>query len=286
MSFFITPEQTMQSTSNIGASFGQAAREQREQKTLSDILAEASSTNDPRVMNDTIGKILQSVSPERQGAAIQHIQGLMAQNQLQKKNQAMQSLGLPQNLPESLARDVYKEQTGRARENLALEREDLGHLKDLPPDVRKNIMDAEKNQDKLSADERKHLEGFKEGQFIISRMRELMKENPNAFGPLAGRLNPTSSAWQAQQEFESLKARLVGLSATFPIRNQKEFEFLTDKLPNATWTTDSINGSLNAFQNVFNRGVRSLTEERGLQSNVPSTGQEKREKKPLKDIFK
>jgi hypothetical protein len=73
-----------QAADNWGKSFQRV----REENTLENILSEAMNSNDPKQIQDTIGKILSQVSPERQNLAIQFLQGKFKDIQAQKTEAA------------------------------------------------------------------------------------------------------------------------------------------------------------------------------------------------------
>lgn len=67
-----SPFQTAQAISN---NVGGAFKDARDTSALDQILRQASETDNEQELNNTIGQILTQVSPERQGLALQHIQG-------------------------------------------------------------------------------------------------------------------------------------------------------------------------------------------------------------------
>lgn len=58
----------------IGTNFDQSFTQARDKNAIETILSEAMQTGDPRVVQNSIGRILSSVSPERQGVALQLLQ--------------------------------------------------------------------------------------------------------------------------------------------------------------------------------------------------------------------
>ena len=62
----------------IGQATGKALYQAQDQFNIDNILAEAMKTEDPAMLQQSIGKILSQVSPERQGLAAQFIQGRIA----------------------------------------------------------------------------------------------------------------------------------------------------------------------------------------------------------------
>jgi len=62
----------------VGMSFGAARQEASDQGNIKNILAEAQASGDPQVLQNSIGRILSSVSKENQPAAINYLQNMMA----------------------------------------------------------------------------------------------------------------------------------------------------------------------------------------------------------------
>lgn len=71
----------------IGANTAGAFREVRDENAIERILSQASQSGNPRVLQDSMSKILSQVSPERQGPAMQYLQNLTANIQ-QKQEKA------------------------------------------------------------------------------------------------------------------------------------------------------------------------------------------------------
>ena len=59
----------------VGAKAWEGVRESRDQGVIDQVLNNAIQSGDPRQIEDSMAKILSKVSPERQGAAIQFLQG-------------------------------------------------------------------------------------------------------------------------------------------------------------------------------------------------------------------
>lgn len=68
-------------SNNLGRAFDRV----RDENAIEKILSEAVGTGDPQVLQNSIGKILSQVSPERQGLAVQYLQNSF--NNITKKNE-------------------------------------------------------------------------------------------------------------------------------------------------------------------------------------------------------
>lgn len=74
----------------IGNNFAQTRKSAQDEGAIEQILSQAMQSGDEAVLQNSIGQILSSVSPERQGPAVQYLQSKMAQikeNQLKKVQQ-------------------------------------------------------------------------------------------------------------------------------------------------------------------------------------------------------
>ncbi len=91
---------------NIGRQIGNNFARLREDNAIESILSEAMQSNDPVFLQNSIGKILSQVSPERQGQAIQFLQNT-ANNIRQRE--AASKYGIDPNLPPALQTAMYKE---------------------------------------------------------------------------------------------------------------------------------------------------------------------------------
>lgn len=72
----------------IGNNFAQSFARVKDENAIESILAQAMATEDPKVIQNSIGKILSQVSPDRQEAAVKYLQNTMTN--LQKKQQETQ----------------------------------------------------------------------------------------------------------------------------------------------------------------------------------------------------
>jgi len=83
----------------IGSNVGSFLKEKRETSTIDDILKQALDTKDPAILQQSIGKILSQVSPERQGTAIQLLtqkaQKLGEEKKKIETQRAYEQAGLP-----------------------------------------------------------------------------------------------------------------------------------------------------------------------------------------------
>lgn len=107
----LLPFNVARETSN---NLSNAFRRTQDESSIESILSQAMNSNDPAILQNSIGKILSQVSPERQGTAIQYLQNTMST--LQKKqeqvnrNQAAQQVGINPNLPDALQKIQYENQ--------------------------------------------------------------------------------------------------------------------------------------------------------------------------------
>lgn len=115
-----SPFAVAQSASN---NLGRAFDRVRDENAIDKILSDAMGTGDPEVLQNSIGKILSQVSPERQGAAVQYLQNsfqnLTKKNELAKQEaiakQAAQQGGYTYGAPSAVqAAQVRNQQPPKA----------------------------------------------------------------------------------------------------------------------------------------------------------------------------
>jgi len=70
---------------DIGNNLGSAFKRVQDENAIEGILSQAMSSGSPEVLQNSIGKILSQVSPERQGMAVQYLQGKLSD--IQKKQE-------------------------------------------------------------------------------------------------------------------------------------------------------------------------------------------------------
>ncbi len=102
---------------NIGNNLAAGFRESKDQSAIDSILSQAMDTEDPAVLQQSIGRILSQVSPERQQPAIQFItqrvEGIKQQKQNMQTQKAYESQGFApsmQHLPPALQAQISKNQ--------------------------------------------------------------------------------------------------------------------------------------------------------------------------------
>lgn len=108
----------------IGTNFYNQRKESNDNSAIEEILSQSMQSEDPKVLQQNIGKILSQVSPERQPMAIKllqdSMQNIQKKNQLQQRNSALQEQGIDPNLPESLQKMQYENISNENRANKIL----------------------------------------------------------------------------------------------------------------------------------------------------------------------
>ncbi len=105
----------------VGNKVAGAFREVKDENAIESILSTAMQSNDPAILQNSIGKILSQVSPERQGAAIEYLQ--QAHNNIQaRQSQEMQrraalQAGINPDLPPAVQAAQFKEASKNKRIN-------------------------------------------------------------------------------------------------------------------------------------------------------------------------
>ena len=97
----------------IGTNMSRSFERSRDESTIDSILSNAMQTESPEELQRSIGLILSKVSPERQGPAMQYIQGMYENIQSKKQkalhDEAARSAGVSPNLPPALQAQQFKE---------------------------------------------------------------------------------------------------------------------------------------------------------------------------------
>lgn len=76
---------------NVGNNLGNAFAKVKDENAIERILSDAMGTGDPEVLQNSIGKILSQVSPERQGVAMQYLQNAYANVQKKQEQSKMET---------------------------------------------------------------------------------------------------------------------------------------------------------------------------------------------------
>lgn len=103
----------------IGNNLGQAFKKSRDENAIESILSQAMDTGNPEVIQNSIGKILSQVSPERQGPAIKYLQSEYQNIERKKKmiqeQQAAKSAGYDYGVPPQVAAQQVKDSAKQQR---------------------------------------------------------------------------------------------------------------------------------------------------------------------------
>lgn len=100
---------------NITRNSSRNAYQSSQNRTIEQILADAQSSDDPNIMQQSISKILSKVSPERQPAAIKYIEGLVENQKKKKQLDTLEKYGIDRNLPPDLSKLAFQEKLNEDR---------------------------------------------------------------------------------------------------------------------------------------------------------------------------
>jgi len=89
-----------------------AFKEVQQKQTIDDIISSALDSDNPQAVQASIGKILSSVSPERQPAAIKYLESV-AERKVQeqaatRERSALEKAGIDPNLPRDIQKEAFK----------------------------------------------------------------------------------------------------------------------------------------------------------------------------------
>ncbi len=106
-----------QASNNLSSSFARV----KDENAIERILSQAMDSGNPEVIQNSIGQILSQVSPERQGLAVQYLQGafntVQAKKEKEKQRSAAQQAGISPDLPPELQKLQYENQLLNQRTN-------------------------------------------------------------------------------------------------------------------------------------------------------------------------
>lgn len=98
MSYFVSPQQMAENAKNIGTNVFNAFQEQEQRNTISSILENAKTSNDPNFIQNAIAEILAKVKPEYQQQLLQAVDIMQKQRQFDLTQQAARDAGFDPNL--------------------------------------------------------------------------------------------------------------------------------------------------------------------------------------------
>ena len=271
-------------TRSTGSKIAKSVRDVQDKQLIDDIISNALKSNDPQVVQTSIGQILSQVSPERQPMAIKYLESVNQRmyDEQQKKLQrgALQRTGLDPYLPEGLQKEKFKKELSTQQRNevfnkLAgrpvseLNRDELMMLASIP-EMKATAEQALKRLDKaeefyLKKEEK--VAPIRSSLKTVDDLDKILEENYYSFGPLAGRINQTSNAREVRQQIVTLGNSLLQNAFKLPIRNQKEFEKALESLTNPTSTYSTNKGAVNALRKMLQAQLESQ-----LGSDLDSSG--------------
>lgn len=117
-----------------GNNLSRAFNQQKDTNAIEDILSSAMQSGNPEVLQNSIGRILSQVSPERQGAAVQYLQNayqtIKTKEQDNKRREAYKTAGLNPDLPDSINAEKFKQnaKTNRINSVLGVENPNTGRI--------------------------------------------------------------------------------------------------------------------------------------------------------------
>lgn len=203
----------------------------------------------------------------------------MGQQKMQEYQQkeAYKKLGIPEGTPSKLA-EIY------AAENLKGQAKEKNFANELEKQRREHEFKAAAKASELQGKEQEKEAPFQAGLDALEQMRILRKKgNLGFFSSLTGNFSPETR--KDRGEYEQLGKSLISLASNIPIRNQREFTTLAEKIYDSSITDAEAEGILNAMERIISNSMRG-GEGIGasLIADQPSQGKPKgkpKEKPPL-----
>lgn len=138
----------------IGNNIRAGLTQGRDESAIENILSQAMQSGNPEVLQDSIGRILSQVSPERQGAAIQYLQGSLSNVQKkqdmarteQRERNAAQEAGYTYGAPSQVqTQQIKNQQPPKPSGGLSGQ--------PVPPQITSALMDVVNNNPAATADQ-------------------------------------------------------------------------------------------------------------------------------------
>lgn len=226
---------------NIGGGLRTGLQAAKDESKIGQIVNAAIESNDPAVINNAMGQILQNIQdPNLRKQVIDVFQTKSKQVADQQKAQQNQQLEQQKGQQQFQQQQQLLQQKGQQAEGLL--------------------------QQKLSQkDQKQKTQPIKSALNILERQRELLAEGN--LGPKIGTPGKTGrkalstfskKGTQDRAEFERLGKSLISFSTTIPIRNRFEFETLAANLFDPTSSQEEIRGSLDAMQRILSNSLESF----------------------------
>ena len=235
--------------------------------TIEQILSQARNSGDPRVMQQSIDKILSKVDPSRQPQAIQAIKGMISDI---AAKEAGFTPGLDPNLQKIQMENLKKaQQEQQEAEHFAiaqsipwnnLDENQASAFLNIPwlADAAKNRLSSIKEEKKQYHTKQEKLSSLYNASNIVNRLEAIIKENSSAIGIGASKYNRFGYALEARQEMETLGNTLLQIAMPFAIRNEKEFQTAKESLTNPASSVDSNIGAIKALRRIINSNIQSI----------------------------
>lgn len=260
-------EMARSSSNNISQNFNAVDQENKISQILSDA---ASSPNPQETMNSSIAKILSTIDPERQPAAIKYIEGIGQNLDKQRQRGAVSNAGIDPDLPANMQEMQYKQNLSNEQTQKVLDGIGGKSTKDLTRDEWTSLLNVPqyKNQAEQAIKDFDKAEQYyqkKEEQTAPVRaalstakdLRDVLENNYYSYGPFAGRINQTSDAREARQQIVTLGNSLLQNAFKLTIRNQKEFDAAMKSLTDPTSTYSKNIGAVNALEKMLKAQLES-----------------------------
>ena len=147
--------------------------------------------------------------------------------------------------------------------------------------IQQKMMQLMADQSEKDQKKQQEIAPYKSGLDTLARMRQLRS---------AGNLGRASSALgfldsdvrKDRGEYEQLGKSLISLASTIPIRNQREFETLSENLYNPNLTDAEAEGILNAMERILSSSAQGISGiENTASKQMENSFEKKTAKKPL-----
>ena len=257
---------------SAGDHAGNRIQEQQQNSIIDQILNNAISTNDPQAMNDMMGQILKIKDPNLRKDAVNMVidrnQQLQDQQKQDQMNQVDQNLGFPPDFYKASpqAQKAYAEQMLSRQKNRddfesTIDKEEREFKRTLFKEKRAQDREIEKEERadrRMTPQEKTKLSEITGALKTANQLKRIIETNEWALGPIAGRLNPSSSAIKARKKVEQMGISLIKNIFRDQNMNKKEFEALLNVISSPTKLYSSNLGAAESIISILTNNRNAI----------------------------
>lgn len=287
---------------SAGDKAGNRIQEQQQNSVIDQILNNAISTNDPQAMDNVMGQILKIQDPNLRKDAVNMVMTRSKQLQDQQKqaqmNQVDQNLGFPPDFykaspqaQKAYAEQMLSRQKKRDDFEATIAKEEREFKRTLFKEKRaqdREIEKEEREDRRMTPQEKTKLSEITGALKTANQLKRIIETNEWALGPIAGRLNPSSSAIKARKKVEQMGVSLIKNIFRDQNMNKKEFEALMNVITSPTKLYSSNLGAAESIISILTNNRDAILGSNGdiNDFNLEESGDTGITQEQVNEIFK